>query len=106
MNCCLACWDEKDSILNNPERWTDAELPDDGHQIIAEAKQSAPSSAPSPSGADVWAASMNSQLFKKLEVFKQLCMAENIHVSIMGFAILDENAELEPGHGHRAFLLA
>lgn len=97
MNSCLACWDEKDDILNNPERWTDAELPDNASDVIKTAKATAVSVSSPPSAADVWAASMNCQVFKQLDLFKQLCMAENIQVSIMGFAIVSAEAELADG---------
>lgn len=78
---CLACWDGKDVILSSPGRWDEPQMSEQTMYVFEKlVKQSESSSTAhvSSSGsqqsvhaADVWAAAMNTQLFRKIENLHQ-----------------------------------
>ena len=77
---CLACWDGKDVILSNPGRWDEPQMSEQTMYVFEKLIKQSESATAGVSGsgahqsihaADVWAAAMNAQLFRKHENLHQ-----------------------------------
>lgn len=80
MDCCLSGWDDKDSILGDPNRWADPILSEDAEHKIHKATEHIKATQKTIKGADIWAASMNSQIFKTVERLTEWISANELSI--------------------------
>lgn len=85
MEDCLTGWPDKESILNDEFRWVPPVVTADLERSCRNAKAAKPVSALSAAG--IWAASMNSQWFKKCDGLKQLLISKDLNVVNIAFSI-------------------
>lgn len=94
---CLQGWPDKEEVVNNASRWEPPAITTQVECACSKAQVHKLNNNQVLKAADVWAASMNSQWFKKCEALKHLLVAKGSGAAGIAFSI----GNLPPVHGDR-----